>query len=285
MGITNAAELTAASIAMVAEARFTYEHAAVMTNLVTKIQLEKGQKSKYIPKYGSVSVDALADGQDMTESQTLAITGTTHTTSEVGGKVILTDKVAHDISEDGLVIAGKVLGNAMGKKIDKDLLALFDGFSNALGGSTTDFGQEYIAAAAANLMGRSEPAPQPYACVMHPYQLRFVVADLAYTLTSFVPVEFQAPILRNYLRGVERLYGVAVIGDGNLPIDSSNDAKGGTFSREAIIYLSTKEPSLKMQEDISLRATEIVIVADYGAVEEDDNYGEEMYFNCVAPTA
>ncbi|HUV45990.1 MAG TPA: hypothetical protein VMW45_02870, partial [Dehalococcoidia bacterium] len=97
----------------------------------------QGEKSIYIPKFGSISMDDLIDGVDMSNSQTLTITGTTHTTVEVGAKVIVTKILRNQLKEPAFRAAGKVIGNAMGKKLDQDGLALFSGLDNTVGADGT----------------------------------------------------------------------------------------------------------------------------------------------------
>jgi hypothetical protein len=290
MAITTATTLTAAQTAMVAEARFTFEHVALMTNLVTRKVLPKGAKSIYIPKFSTVSAADLTDGVDMTASQTLAVSGTTHTTDEAGCKVILTKKLLAQMSEDMFSVAGKLIGNAMGKKIDTDLLALFDGLSGSLGTSNTNITLGHIAAAHAQLIGGSEPVPPPFSLVLHPYQINDLV-DLFGTaasnaMTSYViPEGIATDVIKTYFRGCDRLYGTPIFADGNLTIDGSGDCKGALFSKLAFIYLVGWEPEVEREYDASLRAFEIVITADYGAVEEDDAYGKEMYFDAETPAS
>ena len=50
MTTTTASDLAAGQIAIVATARYTYEHDAVCTNLFTRMTLAPGEKSIYIPE-------------------------------------------------------------------------------------------------------------------------------------------------------------------------------------------------------------------------------------------
>src|SRR3990167_10427145 len=169
---TDATDLTNGQIAMVAKARYTYERVAVCTNLFTKMTLEAGEKSKYIPKFASGGSAAdLADGVDMTQETALTITGTTHTTDEAGCKVIITKKLRSQLKEDAYAAAGKIIGNMIGRKIDNDGVALFSGLDNSVGAASSVLAIGSIAAAVAQCLGQSEPVPQPYVGVFHPYTL------------------------------------------------------------------------------------------------------------------
>ena len=135
MANTTATDLTNGQIAMVSEARYTYQHNTVCTGIFTRMPLPSGEKSKFIPKYGNVTASDLTDGVDMVDAQQLTITGTTHTTDEAGCKVIITKKLRHQMKDDVYRSTGKVIGNAIRKKIDDDGLALFSSIDSGLGGT------------------------------------------------------------------------------------------------------------------------------------------------------
>lgn len=282
---TDAADLAAGQIAMVAKARYTYERVAVCTNLFSKMNLDAGEKSKYIPKFssGGAAVD-LTDGIDMTQETALIITGTTHTTDEAGCKVIITKKLRSQLKEDAYVAAGKVIGNMMGRKIDSDGVALFSGLDTALGAASSILAIGSVAAAVAGLQGQSEPVPWPYVGAFHPYTINGIVDQL--TVPNAVltfPDSISLPLTREYWRGQEKIYGVNIFGDGNITIGTS--AYGAIFAPEAFIYLVGWEPENWVEEDKSLRGWEIGIVADYAMVEEDGTYGRAMLFDASAPSS
>lgn len=282
---TTAADLSAGQIAMVGEARYTYEHKTVASELFDRRVLASGEKSLYIPKFGTVTANDLTDGIDMTESQQLTMSGTTHTTDEAGCKVIITKKLRHQLKEDAYRAAGKVIGNAIQKKIDQDGLSLFSGLSNSLGAAATTLDLGFIAAACSQLMGQSEPVPLPYSAVFHPHQINALVDKLATPGTSNMPPGIQAHFLQQYWRGNEKLYGVPIFTDGNITADTADDAYGAVISKMCFIYLVGWEPETWVEEDGSMRGWEIGVVADYGMVEEDDSYGRAMLFDAAAPTS
>ncbi len=261
------------------------ERVAVCTNLFNKMILEPGEKSKYIPKFGSGGAAAdLTDGVDMTQETALTITGTTHTTDEAGCKVIITKKLRHQLKEDAYVAAGKVIGNMMGRKIDTDGVGLFSGLDNSVGAASSVLAIGSVAAAIAQMKGQSEPVPEPFVCVLHPHTINGIVDQLTVpSATLTFPDALSLPLLREYWRGSEKVYGVNVFGDGNITAGSA--CYGAIFAPEAFIYLVGWEPENWVEEDKSLRGWEIGIVADYAMVEEDGTYGRVMLFDGQAPTS
>ena len=286
MATTVATDLAAGQIAMVGAARYTYEHRTLSTQLFTKMTLGPGEKSLYIPKFGGVTAKDLTDGVDMTEAQSLTITGTTHATDEAGCKVIITKKLRNQLKEDAYKAAGKVIGNAMAKKIDVDGLTLFSGLDSGVGAAAGTISLDYLQAAVSQMYGQSEPVPEPFVSVLHPYHLHEFVDLLATPASNTMASgELQKGALATYFRGTEKLFGTAVYSTGNVPVDSADDAYSAVFSKLAFIYLVGWEPENWVEEDKSLRGWEMGIVADYAMVEEDGTYGRYLLFDASMPTS
>ena len=269
---------------VVAQARYTAEQTPLMTGLCEKFTLGKGEKQITVPKMSAFDDAAdLSDGVDMTTAQQLANSYTTLTTSEIGVKCILTDKLVRQMNEDVFRMVGRLMGDSMARKIDKDGLAMLDGFSTSLGGAGTTMAQGYLSAAVTQLYAK--PAPKPIAYVAHPYQVKKVMDAVAIAGTYPLTTGYSADLLRNYWMGTFAIYGLPVFTDGNIVIDGSDDAKGGVFSKSAIAYVVSKEAAVERERDASLRAWELVMVQDSDWVELDDNYGIEMYFDAATPTS
>lgn len=218
----------------------------------------------------------------MTASQTMEDTNVQVTLSEVGAKIILTDVAMEDDKEELQGIAGNMLGKAVAKKQDTDLLALLDNGTNTVGASASTLTMGYLAAAKALLTGNAEatggPAPMPYVVVLHPFQ----TLDLVDVLTPIAAVglgqaiassvgwqaigtNFSDEVLRNYQ--VSRIFGMNVIEDGNITIDATPDAKGGVFAQGdqgAIILATARNWEVRPERDESLRAWELNCVGRYG---------------------
>lgn len=236
-------------------------------------------------KFGNITANDLTDGIDMTEAQQLSITGTTHTTDEAGCKVIITKKLRAQLKEDAYTAAGKVIGNAIKKKIDQDGLALFSGLDSGLGAAGTTFTMDFLLSSITQCHGQAEPVPEPIQCVLHPYQYHEIKDALATPATTTVSDSAFDKALFGKWRGNEKLWGVPIYVDGNVSANTADDAYGAVFSKSAFIYLIGWEPETWMEPDGSLRGWEIGIVADYACVEEDGTYGRYLLFDATAPTS
>lgn len=296
MAITTTTELAETIPTVIEEARYTAQHQAVMANLVWKITKQQGDGSTVnVPYWGEVTAGALAEGIDMTVSSTMEDTNVPVTPAEVGVKIILTDKLIRDNMNDVKAAAGKILGNAMEKKRDQDLLGKINdaNSTNSLGSNSTTLTMGLVAACRALLAGNPTssggPAPMPYVFVHHPYTL----LDLVDVVTPVVPAAGTLnvggsamfdEILREYAIG--RLFGMPIIEDGNLDIATSTAGKGGAFASGVgggIILATANEWSVEPERDASLRAWELNIVGEYGVAAYLAGWIAEVHADATTP--
>ncbi len=270
---------------VIAEARRTQMHRTVMEPLVRTYRVARGSGDRLeIPKFGAVTASALTEGVDMTTPQALTTSKVTITPGEVGAQIVVTDRALRTAQEDMARAAGRVLGDAIASKLDTDLLGLLDGFGTSLGSASTSLTMGHLRAAVSRLHGASEPAPGPYRAVLHPYQAHDLAKDISPTGTYPIPSGISQTVLENHW--VARAFGVDVFQAGNLPVDTGdNSAKGGVFSKEALVLVMFQDWAVERQRDASLRAWELNVVADYGYGEYEDAWGVEMHFDAAAPTS
>ena len=74
-----------------------------------------------------------------------------------------------------------------------------------------------------------------------------------------------------------------VFEDGNLAVDATGDAVGVIADKSALGVLKSVDTRTERQRDASMRATEIIITADYGVFEIDDTKGAGFKLNATAP--
>ena len=284
MAITTSDSIGDVVDTVIAEARRTQMHRTVMEPLVRTYRVPRGAGDRLeIPKFGTVAAGALTEGVDMTNPQTLTTSKVSITPAEVGAQIVLTDRALRTAKEDMARAAGRVLGDAIARKLDKDLLGLLDGFSASLGAAGQNISMGHLRAAVSRLHGAAEPAPQPFHAVLHPYQAHDLAADISPTGTYPVPAGISQTVLENHW--VARAFGVDVFQAGNLTVDASDDAKGAVFSKEALVLVMFKDWAVERERDASLRAWELNVVADYGLGEYADAWGVEMYFDASTPSS
>ena len=294
MANTTRAELDNTIPTVIEEARHTSQFGAIMAGLVWNVRKAQGAgQTINLPRWGEVTANVLTEGVDMSVSQAMSDTNVRIIPREVGVKIILTDPLIRDNQEDVKAAAGRILGNAMEKKRDTDLLGQLDDATTSLGSGSTTLTMGAVAASRATLAGNPTsaggPAPLPYVVVHHP----FVLLDLVDVVTPVVPAAntlnvtgtaFTDMILKTYTIG--RLFGMAIIEDGNLDTAGDTQAKGGTFAAGlggGIVLGTSNEWSVEPERDASLRAWELNIVGDYGVGEYLAGWIVELFNDATLP--
>ena len=267
---------------IIASARYTEEHNAPAMNLIEQFTLPKGSKQVTVPKVGQMSMSDLVDGQDMIDEEDIGMTTVDLTASEVGAKIIITDKLARQSAENVFSIIGRQLGDGMARKKDTDVTALYSGFSTDIGSAGRSMSLANVSATVAYAKG-NRFGSQVY-IVQHPFAV-WDIANTAVTASATYPVPagWSAELLGNFFSGLRPINGVPIFEDGNITIDSSDDAVGVCADRSALAVVKSVDTRTERQRDASLRATEVVMTADYGVFELDDSKGVALTLDAGTP--
>ena len=257
---------------IVAEAMFTASEQSIMKGLVRNYTIAGGGKSVEVPIYPTVSASAVSEAADLANTA-INPTSVTITASEVGIMTTLTDLARNSASRNVAQDIGRVFGEAIARKIDLDLTALFDGFSVSVGGSGAALSADTVAQAHANLRTSSVPM-NDLALVIHP----MVAHDLKRGMTNTyagLDTDISNEALRSGFIGT--LFGVPVFETANMAnTGTAGDYKGAMFHRDALGLAMMQDLKIEVQRDASLRADEIVATAVYGVGELQDSYGIEI---------
>jgi hypothetical protein len=269
--------LESAQKIIIAAARYTEEHNAPALALIEQFSLGKGEKQVTVPKVGTMSMSDLVDGQDIVDEEEIGMTTVDLTASEVGAKVIITDKLLRQSAVNVMSIIGRQLGDGMARKKDTDVIALYTNLNGgtALSADGNDFSATNvmvaISRAKANKFGS-----QIY-IVHHPNAVAFLAKESA-AVASSASVEltsgWQTDRLKNFWSGLRPINGVPIFEDGNIEKTTGYDSgKGVVADKSAMCVLNSLTTKTEKQRDASLRANEIVMTSDYGVFELDDSRG------------
>jgi len=274
MAATTSTTLDDLFVNIIAQARFTAEEQSLMMGLVTRYDIgADAGKTIQVPKYPAIAAASLTEGTDMS-STTVSTSSVTIAVGEVGAQVVLTDVAAMGAGNPAEEL-GTVLGNSIATKMDVDLIALFDGFSSALGGAGTEITVADLFKAAATL--RAAKVTGPMAAVVHPFQAYQLKANLTNTFANPNGGDAQNTAMVNAYVGT--IAGIDVYESANITVDGSDDAKGAVFAPEALAIAMKRDFQIEPQRDASLRAFELNATAVYGVGELDDSFGVEMLFD------
>ena len=256
---------------IVAEALFVASEVSTMRPLVKNYAIAGGGKSVEVPIYSAVSASAVSEASDLSNTA-INPTSVSITASENGIMTTLTDMARNSAPRNVSADIGKLFGEAIAKKIDTDLTALFDGFSTSIGGAGQEVTVDKLFQASATL--RQNAVPAGYSCVLNPKVAYNVKKALTNTFVNPNPNDLTNEALRSGYIGTigARIFETSNV-DGTTDTDS---CKGGMFHQDALGLAMMQDLKIETQRDASLRADEIVATAVYGVGELHDSYGVEI---------
>jgi|DEB0MinimDraft_10_1074344.scaffolds.fasta_scaffold38163_2 N4-gp56 family major capsid protein len=264
---------------IVQEALFTANEQSVMRGLVRNYTIANNTgKVAQVPIYPVLTAEDIAEGTDLSgTSADQSITTTTKniTLKEVGIMTNLTDFI-RDTSEQNVVAhLGRLFGNAIAKKMDTDLTALFSSLSVEKGpGAGAELTIENMFQAAAEL--RANNAPGMYYGVFHPKAIYNVKKALTNTFSGAQNItDLGNEALRQGYVGT--IAGIQIFESNNVAVDVSDDAVGAVFSAECFGVAMQNDLNIEMQRNASLRAEEVVATARYGVAELFDDTATAKY--------
>ena len=262
---------------IVAEALFVASERSVMRPLVKNYAISGGGKSVEVPVYAAVSAAAVSEASDLSNTA-INPSSVTITASENGIMTTLTDLGRNASPRNVAADIGRLFGEAIAKKIDVDLTALFDGFSTEVNDGTAVLSAANVFNAVAQLRKNGVPTAD-ISGVFHPLNAYDLKSNLTNTFAG-LSTELSNEALRNGFVG--KVAGVNIFETSNIADTSGNnpgttgDYKGAIFHKDALGLAMMQDLKIETQRDASLRADEIVATSVYGVGELHDTYGVEL---------
>ena len=270
---------------IIATAKYTEEHNAPAMALIEQFNLPSGSKQVTVPKVGAMAMSDLTDGLDIVDEESIGMTTVDPTASEVGAKIIITDKLARQSAENVFSIIGRQLGDGMARKKDTDVIALYTNLNGGtkLGADGRNMNvantHAIISNAKANKFGNQLYILHHPNAIAHLSKDGATVASLGAAGGGEVTNGFSADLLRNFFSGLRPINNVPIYEDGNIAKESGVDSGIGVIAdKSALAVLKSVDTRTERQRDASLRATEVVVTADYGVFELDDTRGAGIQF-------
>lgn len=266
---------------IVAEALFVAQERSIMRGLVRNFTLPLGSgKTVTVPVYPKQSAAGVNEGTDLTNTA-VSTDGAVLTVGEVGIMTTVTDMARNASASDVIADVGRLFGEAIAAKMDKDLTALFAGFSAGEGDYTGQITAAAIFKSVAKLRGAGVD-PSGVVCVLHPE----IAYDLKAALTTQGNVAFTAGAYgataneAMQMGFVGMLAGVPVFETSNIDyVTNAGDFPGAVFHRDALGLAMMQDIKIETQRDASLRADELVATAVYGVGELYDGYGRYLKYD------
>jgi len=260
--------------AITAEAMFVANERSIMRGLVKNYSIPAANgKTITVPIYPVQSAAALTEGNEV-DNTAVSTDGVTLTVSTVAIRTMITDLVRASSASNVVADMGRLFGEAIAKKMDQDLLALFSGFSVGVGSASTAMSAALLANAVARLRANAVPGDN-LACVVNPY----VAYDLKANLTNTF-ANPNAGVIQNeamQMGYVGTLFGVPVFESSNIAdTGTAGDYVGAVFHRDALGLAMIGDITIETQRRASFVGDDIVASAHYGVGELYDGYGVKI---------
>lgn len=199
----------------------------------------------------------------------------------------ITDKAKRRISKNVAGQLGKLAGNAIARKQDEDYLTILDTATTSLAGAGTTLTSGHISAAVARIKGNTtERSVGPISVVLHDFQLKDIQDEVTAGIGTYtVPTGMSEEFFRSGFMGT--LFGANVYTDGNITIDSLDDAKGGVHSREAIVMVQGHKPKTEMlrRPEIGGGSEDMFVYNEYAYGIRNQVWIYELHSDAAAPSS
>ena len=248
---------------IIQEAQFVFSERSIMRGLVKNYSLAPGQgKTVNVPIYPLQTAAALTEGNEITNTA-VSTDQAVLTVAPVAIRTLLTDLARTAASSDVVADLGKLFGEAVARKMDTDLLALFSGsFTNAVGNASTTISAASIFQAVAKLKSQGVPT-DGLACVLHPAIAYDLKANLTNTFANPASGDVQNEAMRMGYVGM--LAGVPIYESSNIAnTGTTGDYYGGLFHRDAFGVGMIGDIAIETQRRASYLGDDIICSASYG---------------------
>jgi N4-gp56 family major capsid protein len=257
---------------IVQEALFVASEQSIMRGLVKNYTLPaQSGKTVTVPIYPLQTAAGLTEGTAATPAA-VSTSSAVLTVAEVGLATQITDLARISSASNVVADIGRLFGEAIARKIDTDLTALFSSFStNTVGNASTAISAASIFQSVAKLRQSGVPSSDIYA-VLSPAVAYDLKANLTNTFANpNAGVAQNQAMMAGY---VGQLAGVSVYESANLAnTGTAGDYVGGVFHRDALGLALLQDIRIETQRNALLRGDDLIASAIYGVGVLYEGYG------------
>ena len=261
---------------IVQEAMFVASETAIMPGLVKNFTVPANAgKVLQVPIYGTQTIAAdTAEATDLANTE-ISTSKADITLVEAGIMTTLTDMARNHSVSNVVADLGKVFGEAIAKRHDRALTALFDSFStsiNTAADTQSELTVEDLFKAYATL--KANNVPGPYYGVFNPKAIYNVKKGLTNTFNPNSNIDVINTAMSNGFVG--RIAGIDIFESSNVVESSATTSINAVFARDALGVAVAQNINIETQRDASLRAEEIVASTRYGVAVLHNSYGVKL---------
>jgi hypothetical protein len=267
---------------IVAEAMFVANERSIMRGLVKNYTLAPGQgKTVTVPVYPQQTAAAITEG-DLITNTAVSTDSAVLTVATNAIRTMVSDLSIAGSSSNVVADLGRLFGEAIARKIDKDLTALFAGFSAGAGDYTGQITAAAIFQQVAKLRGAGV-SQDGMVIVLHPeiaYDLKAALtlggSTAAFSMGAYSEVGNEA-MRQGY---VMQLAGCPVYETSNIDyVTNAGDFPGAVFHRDALGLAMIGDVQIETARRIDYLSTELVASCHYGVGELQDGLGRALKYD------
>lgn len=273
---------------IVASARSRREYEAVVPQLMDRVDLDPNSGTSWKEVlFEQLNAQAITENTVLDNPQQYDDSAITITPQMVQIQTFITDKTKRNLSRKSLAQIGKLAGNAMMRKRDEDMLTALDGSTTQLGTANTPLVTGDIAAARYRITSNpTEKGNLPISGVFHGYQIKDFYDELSAGIGTYpVPEGSTAMVFKSGFN--LPIANVSIFEDGNISINSDDDAKGFVFAKEAWVLVNgmSLRTETRREPHIGGGGDSLFITDEYGAGERSaGNWSFECIGDATAPS-
>jgi len=258
---------------IVQEAMFVASETSIMPGLVKNfIVPANAGTTLQVPLYSTQTIASDA-GENSDLSNTAISTGVANIVlTEAGIMTTLTDMARNHSVSNVIADLGKLFGEAIAKRHDRALTALFSSFSASIGAAQDEIEVKDLFEAYATL--KAAAVPGPYYGVFSPKAIYNVKKSLTNTFVNPNPANVVNQAMSEGYIG--RIAGIDIFESSNVVEDSATSVVNAVFSRDALGLAVAEGLKIETQRDASLRADEVVASTRYGVSILHNGYGVKI---------
>jgi N4-gp56 family major capsid protein len=260
---------------------FVASERSIMRGLVKNYTLSPGQgKTVSVPIYPIQTAAVIVEGNEVADT-TVSTNVADLTIGTVAIRTLLTDLARASAASNVVADLGKLFGEAIARKMDTDLTALFSSLSAGQGDFSGQITAASIFAAVAKLKADAVPT-EGMVCVLHPS----IAYDLKAALTTTGNTPFTAGAYSDVSNEAMRmgyvgmLAGIPVYETSNIANNgTAGDIAGAVFQMDAFGLGMIGDIAIETQRRASYLGDDIVCSAYYGTGILQNNYGRFLAFD------
>jgi N4-gp56 family major capsid protein len=252
---------------LLAEAQFAMYEQSVARSIVTPFDVPSNAgKVLQVPVYSAVTAAGLTEGSAPSAADTNT-TSVDITLAEIGTYFQVTDMLRDSAQRDVIADLGAQAGRAIAEKMDTDVFALFNSFTNSVGTEDSAITVDNIFEAVATL--RNNKVVGPLSAVVSPRQALQLKKELATAGgANLTASEIGSDVLRGFyigsVAGCQIFESSLVKRDLDTDTDTELNAVGAVFSPTAIGHAMRGGIAMETQRQAAARAEDIMMTAVCG---------------------